>query len=91
MWESLFDKRGLREDYDRPWAYSRDIYVVGHIFTQRLNQLDEYGRGCIYENENYQGYHVIDIDCGMALNSRSSQLGCLCLETGEKYYVPLLD
>lgn len=91
VWESLFDKRGLREDYDRPWAYSRDIYVVGHIFTQRLNQLDEYGRGCIYENENYQGYHVIDIDCGMALNSRSSQLGCLCLETGEKFYVPLLD
>ena len=91
VWESVFDKRGLAEDYERPWAYVRDIYVMGHIFTQRLGELDESGRGRIYENEDYQGYHVIDIDCGMALNSRSSQLGCLCLETGERYYVPLLE
>lgn len=91
VWESLFDQQELSEDHSRPWAYVRDIYVVGHIFTQRLNHVDENNRGLIYENENYQGYHVIDIDCGMALNSRSSQLGCLCLETGERFYVPLLE
>lgn len=91
VWESMFDKRGIADDYERPWAYIRDTYVVGHIFTQRLGELDENGRGCIYEKEDFQGYHVIDIDCGMALNSRSSQLGCLCLDTGERFYVPLLE
>ncbi|MDE6687062.1 MAG: metallophosphoesterase [Lachnospiraceae bacterium] len=91
VWESMFDKRGLTDDYERPWAYVRDIYVMGHIFTQRLGELDESSRGCIYEKEDFQGYHVIDIDCGMALNSRSSQLGCLCLDTGKRYYVPLLE
>lgn len=91
VWESMFDKRGIADDYERPWAYVRDIYVVGHIFTQRLGELDENGRGRIYEKEDFQGYHVIDIDCGMALNSRSSQLGCMCLNTGERFYVPLLE
>lgn len=91
VWESVFDKRGLCEDTEHPWAYVRDTYIVGHIFTQRLNEVDESGRGCIYENEDFQGYHIIDVDCGMALNSRSSQLGCLCIETGERFYVPLLE
>lgn len=91
VWESMFDKRGIADDSERPWAYVRDIYIVGHIFTQRLGELDENGRGSIYEKEDFQGYHVIDIDCGMALNSRSSQLGCLCLDTEERFYVPLLE
>ena len=90
VWESLFDK-----PYDMPlgekeFAYKDDIYVVGHIFTQRLGQMDESGKGCVFKNDNYRGYKVIDVDCGMALNSRSSRLGCVCLETDEVFYVPLL-
>ncbi|MGN0345651.1 MAG: metallophosphoesterase [Lachnospiraceae bacterium] len=91
VWESLFDKPKDYEDPNKLFAYSRDVYVCGHIFTQRLGKMDENGKGKIYKEANYRGYRVIDIDCGMALNSRSSRLGCLCLETGEEYYVPLLE
>lgn len=94
VWESIFDRPknvmpGPGEE--KPFAYARDIYVVGHIFTQRLNWMNEHNQGKIYRESNYRGYKVIDVDCGMALNSRSSRLGCLCLETGEEYYVPLLE
>ena len=91
VWESLFDKPKDYVSDIKPFAYARDIYVVGHIFTQRLNWMDENGQGRIYKENNYRGYKVIDIDCGMALNSRSSRLGCLCLDTEEEYYVSLLE
>lgn len=97
VWESLFDrpKDYMMDETDvklpKMFAYSRDVYVVGHIFTQRLNWMNEKGQGKIFKESNYRGYKVIDIDCGMALNSRSSRLGCLCLDTGEEYYVSLLD
>lgn len=91
VWESLFDK-----PYDIPlgekeFAYMKDTYVVGHIFTQRLGQMDDEGKGCVFKHDNYRGVKVIDIDCGMALNSRSSRLGCICLDTQEIFYVPLLE
>ena len=76
---------------ERPLAYKRDIYIVGHIFTQRLNHVDEKGRGKIFECKKYRGYHIVDMDCGMAINSRSSRLGCRLLETGEDFYVSLMD
>ncbi|MBR3524560.1 MAG: metallophosphoesterase [Lachnospiraceae bacterium] len=93
VWESLFDRPGdpFRETTERPLAYKRDIYIVGHIFTQRLNHVDERGRGKIYECKKYRGYHIVDMDCGMAINSRSSRLGCRLLETGEDFYVPLIE
>ena len=53
--------------------------------------MDENGKGCIYRNDSYCGYKVIDVDCGMALNSRSSRLGCIRLEDNAEFYVPLLD
>lgn len=91
VWESIFDKPADAIPSEKLFAYSRDVYVVGHIFTQRLGHMDEYGKGMIYRSDNYRGYKVIDVDCGMALNSRSSRLGCLCLETQEEFYVPLLE
>lgn len=92
VWESLFDMpcdEPMEED--KVFGYPDDIYVVGHIFTQRLGNMDENGKGCILHKDNYRGYKVIDVDCGMALNSRSSRLGCYCVETGEEYYIPLLE
>lgn len=90
VWESLFDRIKPGQE-EHPFAYEKDIYIVGHIFTQRLEHMDKDGKGMIFTSEDYRGYHVIDVDCGMALNSRSSRLGCLCLDTREEYYVPLLE
>jgi len=93
VWESLFDRMG--NPYDKkekcPFQYKRDRYIVGHIFTQRLNHLDDLGRGKIFISEKYRGCYVIDLDCGMAINSRSSRLGCLELETMREYYVALME
>lgn len=91
VWESLFDKKSEEPMDEKAFAYPDDVYIVGHIFTQRLGNMDSNGKGCIYKNDNYRGYKVIDVDCGMALNSRSSRLGCYCIETGEEFYVPLLE
>ena len=90
---TVFDRMG--NPYDKkekcPFQYKRDHYIVGHIFTQRLNHLDDLGRGKIFISEKYRGCYVIDLDCGMAINSRSSRLGCLELETMREYYVALME
>ncbi len=91
VWDTIFDKTKNREIPEKLFGYQRDIYIVGHIFTQRLNNMTEDGKGKIFKSENYRGYSVVDVDCGMALNSRSSRLGCYCLDTGKEYYVPLLE
>ncbi|MBP5194415.1 MAG: metallophosphoesterase [Lachnospiraceae bacterium] len=93
VWESLFDKYGdpEAEGQPKPFAYSGDTYIVGHVFTQRFNYLDERGKGRIFKSDNYRGYKVMDIDCGMALNSKSSRLGCISLNTGEEFYIDLMD
>ena len=93
VWESLFDRPAdaVGPEGAKLFGYLRDIYIVGHIFTQRLNHVDPEGRGKIFRASNYRGYHVIDLDCGMALNSRSSRLGCMQLETMDEYYVPLVE
>ncbi len=93
VWDSLLDREGnpyeTPEEY--PFYYKRDTYVVGHIFTQRLSHLDESGKAKIFKCNKYRGYRIIDLDCGMALNCRSSRLGCMCLETGEEFYISLMD
>lgn len=91
VWESLFDKKRIVAPGDKIFGYQRDTYIVGHIFTQRLENIDAEGKGQIFKSDNYKGYKIVDIDCGMALNSKSSQLGCMCLETGEEFYVSLLE
>lgn len=91
VWESIFDRPSDFPMGEKQFAYNDDLYLVGHIFTQRMGKVDAKGLGEIFEVDNYRGFHVIDVDCGMALNSRSSRLGCICLETREIFYVPLLD
>ena len=90
VWDTLFDKTKDRTISEKIFAYQRDIYIVGHIFTQRLGCMDENGKGKIFKSDKYRGYSVIDVDCGMALNSRSSRLGCIRLEDEEEFYIPLL-
>lgn len=91
VWESVFDRPADFPMGDKKFAYDNETYIVGHIFTQRLGQMDENGNGVVFRCENYRGYSVIDVDCGMALNSRSSRLGCLSIDTDEVFYVPLLE
>ncbi|MCQ2522006.1 MAG: fructose-bisphosphatase class III [Lachnospiraceae bacterium] len=91
VWDSLFDPQFAHHEGEKLLPYKRDNYIVGHIFTQRIGHMDEDGKGIIFHSDDFRGYNVTDIDCGMALNSRSSQLACLCLDTGEEFYIPLLD
>ena len=93
VWDSLFEMEGdpNQDTGLRPFGYVGDVYIVGHIFTQRLGISDENGRGIIFKSRRYRGYKVIDMDCGMALNNRSSRLGAMQLETGEEFYIPLIE
>ncbi len=91
VWTSIIDNSVDADVPVKLFAYQRDIYVFGHIFTQRMNSVDENGKGLIYRNRNYRGYNIIDIDCGMALNNKSSQLACICLDNQKEFYVPLID
>ena len=66
VWESIFDKPADAISSEKLFAYSRDVYVVGHIFTQRLGHMDENGKGMIYRSDNYRGYKVIDVNRNQA-------------------------
>lgn len=60
---------------EETWYYDRDIRVViGHTPTLAVT-----GRADVHRLEN-----VIMIDCGATFGGR---LACLCLETGEEFYV----
>ena len=88
VWDSLLDDRPPIDMLEYDWfAYPEDTYLVGHVFTQRLGCMDEKGRGQICKIKRRGGIKVIDIDCGMALNTKSSRLGCFNLETGKEIYV----
>jgi serine/threonine protein phosphatase 1 len=49
--------------------------------------MDDKGRGKICRLQRRGGIDVVDIDCGMALNSRSSRIGCFELGTEKEIYV----
>lgn len=88
VWDSLLDDRPPIDMLEYDWfAYPEDTYVVGHVFTQRLGCMDEKGRGMICRIRRRGGIQVVDVDCGMALNSKSSRLGCFCLDTQKEIYV----
>jgi serine/threonine protein phosphatase 1 len=65
-------------DYNEPFP-GDVILVTGHIPTFVLD--DEY-RGKIYRKHNH-----IAIDCGAESHEEGGRLGCICLETGEEFYV----
>ncbi|MFI3202026.1 MAG: hypothetical protein R3Y54_10995 [Eubacteriales bacterium] len=54
--------------------YEDKILVTGHTPTKCIE-------GHQFQNTIYQGNGHIALDCGM------EQLGCLCLDTGQEYYV----
>lgn len=89
VWVNIYDRAFLAKNAAHLFPNKKAIYIAGHTFTQRLDCIDTKGRGMIYHNRNYQGYHVYNIDCGMALMNKSSQLACLRLEDKEEFYVPL--
>lgn len=91
VWNSIYEKEFLEGDTDYTFPWKTYTYVGGHIFTQRLDCMDEDGKGIIYYNNSYNGHRVFNVDCGMALANKSSQLGCLRLEDEERFYVPLID
>lgn len=55
------------------------IVIFGHTGTYHFSDTIPYQ---IYNYKNQYG-----IDCGLARNNSNSQLGCLCLNTMEEYYV----
>lgn len=79
LWDGQFVERQAKI----PWAYS----IVGHVPTFIL-------RG--YPDEEASIWHsadgkVADVDCGAVFVSYGGRLGCLCLETGEEFYVSQKD
>ena len=66
-------------DYEK--VYFQDKYLVtGHLPTR-----------CIYGNKGqdkiYRANNHIAIDCGSACKGEGGRLGCICLDTGEEFYV----
>lgn len=90
VWQSVYEPEFVRKKGKALFPDKKKIYVGGHTFTQRLDCMDEKGFGKIYHNKNYNGFHVINVDCGMALKNKSSCLGCLRLEDDKEFYVPLM-
>lgn len=89
VWINIYDRAFISDNNHKLYPNKKTIYVSGHTFTQRLDCVDEEGRGLIFHDTDYYGYHVYNVDCGMALNNKSSQLGCLRLDDGEMFYVSL--
>ena len=77
MWEyELHELVWERPDYEMP--YFPDKYVItGHTPTMFIE--DNPRPGYIFRKNNH-----IAIDCGAGFGGR---LGCICLETGEEFYV----
>ena len=57
--------------------------IVGHVPTFLLRGYTG-EPACIYRSPNGR---VIDVDCGAVFAEHGGRLGCLCLETGEEFYV----
>lgn len=87
VWQNIYDTDFIKSMKDKIFPNKKNIYVSGHIFTQRLDNVDEEGRGLVLDIKDFLGqYHIINVDCGMALRNKSSQLACLRLEDEEIFY-----
>jgi len=65
-----------RTDYSKPYFHDKFV-VTGHTPTQIIESNPR--PGYIYRVNNH-----IAIDCGASMGGR---LGCICLESGEEFYV----
>ena len=90
VWQNIYDASFVKKLNEKIFPNKRYIYVLGHIFTQRLDNVDDQGRGLVLNDRNFlDGYHIINIDCGMALSNKSSRLACLRLDDEEVFYESL--
>ena len=72
-----FNTAGI--DYNRKY-FGDDIFIVtGHCPTKNFKDIDAAYRGRIYRANNH-----IAIDTGAVFGE---SMGCLCLDTGEEFYV----
>ncbi len=91
VWQNIYDAGFVKRLNEKIFPNKKYIYVLGHIFTQRLDNIDEEGAGMVLNDPDFLGeYHIINIDCGMALRNKSSRLACIRLED-EKIYYEALD
>ncbi len=91
VWQNIYDAGFVKKLNEKIFPNKKYIYVLGHIFTQRLDNIDEEGAGMVLNDSDFLGeYHIINIDCGMALRNKSSRLACIRLED-EKIYYEALD
>lgn len=66
-------------DYSR--VYFPDMYLItGHLPTRCIE--GNSGQDKIYKANNH-----IAIDCGSGCKDEGGRLGCICLDTGEEFYV----
>jgi serine/threonine protein phosphatase 1 len=87
VWQNIYDASFVKSLNEKIFPNKRYIYVLGHIFTQRLDHVDEQGRGLVLNDKEFLGeYHIINIDCGMALRNKSSRLACIRLEDEAIFY-----
>lgn len=71
-----------RPYFDGEYYNDKNTYlIVGHTPTFLLRQRREPAR--IYHGKG----DVIDVDCGAAYPTELGRLGCLCLDTGEEFYI----
>lgn len=89
VWQNIFEADFLDGNEKKIFPKKTYTYIFGHTFTQRLDCVDEEGRGAVYNRKDFFGYKIINIDCGMALKNKSSRLACIRLEDEEIFYVPL--
>lgn len=59
------------------------ISVVGHVPTFIIRGYPK-GQASVWRRADGQ---LLDIDCGAAFPDYGGRLGCVCLETGEEFYV----
>ena len=90
VWQNIYDSSFTASLNEKIFPNKKFTYVLGHIFTQRLDNFDDQGRGKVLLDNDFLGeYKIINIDCGMALRNRSSQLAALRLDDETIFYEPL--
>lgn len=79
---SRIDLVWSRPDFNDKYFEDDNTYlIVGHTPTFLLREMEQ--QATIFHGEG----NVIAIDCGCVYPEHHGRLGCLCLETGEEFYV----
>lgn len=87
VWQNIYETSFVEKMKGKVFPNKKYTYVSGHIFTQRLENVDEEGRGLVLNDDNFLNeYHIINLDCGLALRNKTSQLACMRLEDEKVYY-----